>query len=42
MLRKGKAQTFEAQGTSTSNIAQTHRSPLLLTKVSWVERTGSR
>src|SRR5215208_4443177 len=40
--RKGKAHIREAQGTSTNNIMQTHLRPLLFTKVSWVERTGSR
>ena len=41
-LRNGKAHTLEAQGISTDSITQTHLRPLLFTKGSSVERTGSR
>ena len=40
--KRGKPHTRAAQGISTNSIAHTHLRPLLLTKVSWVERTGSR
>jgi hypothetical protein len=38
----GMAHTREAKGTPTDSIAQTHLRPPPFTKVSWVERTGSR
>lgn len=41
MLRNGKAHTRLAQGMGTSSIMQTQRKPLVLTKCSLLERTGS-
>jgi hypothetical protein len=41
-VKNGSAQTRPAQGTGTSSIKPSQRSPLALTKCPWLERTGSR
>ena len=41
-VKKGKAHTRPIQGRGASNCMETQRKPLVLTKCSLLERTGSR